>query len=210
MDDSTLVQLSEVAVKCEKCFEDGRVARSFVNRAQPRYIGKEYWASDRRVAFLMLNPGAGRADWRNEDWKRTLAEFRNGSKTLQQVFDAQRRHMPFWNSGKLIRFVSAHGLDVDSLALVNVAWCSTKKNKYPAWMLRNCMERFTGNWLRAIAPDIVVLSGTSVWPFAAQVKAMLPDALLLETYHYAHRPLDAAKAQDRAEEINKELRRISP
>jgi hypothetical protein len=200
-----LNELSRAAVDCDACFADRDVSRSFVDSAQPRYIGDRYWASDFRTAFVMLNPGAGKAEPRNVSWKKVLVEFRDGEATLQDVFAEQRSHMPFWNSGKLIDFVKWHGLDVDSIAFVNIAWCATKDNKYPSWMLRNCMGRFTGDWLRAISPNTVILSGTSAWPFAQEVRSLLPDAGIYETYHYAHRPLDAEKARARASEIRADL-----
>ena len=52
-----------------------------------------------------------------------LVAYRDGRATLAEVFKEQRRHMPAWND--LMPFLAKHGLSVDRLAMINVAWCAT-------------------------------------------------------------------------------------
>lgn len=202
---AVLDALAKSAVACDKCFDGRGLVRSFVDTAQPRYVGKGYWTSSSRVAFVMLNPAAGKADWRNEDWRTALRNYKNRACSLQSVFDAQRRHMPFWSSGKLIKFLRLHGLDVDSTALVNIAWCATDGNEYPPWMLSECLNTHTNTWLKKLAPNVVLLSGSAAHPFKDKLAELLPDVTIHKTFHYAHRPLDAAKAEKRASEIQQLL-----
>ena len=80
--------ISSSAIKCRECFADRRLVSAFIDVAQPRYIGGGYWHSDPRVAFVMLNPGAGKGDWRNEDWRDHLYAYRAKKESLQEIFDA--------------------------------------------------------------------------------------------------------------------------
>ncbi len=149
----------------------------------------------------MLNPGAGKDNWRNSDWKAHLYRYRGGTESLKDVFTAQRRHMPFWAGGELITFIKHHGLDVDNLALVNIAWCATKKNNYPAWMLAQCLRLHTSGWLENLKPHTVILSGTASHGFEQEISDSLPDVEVHTSFHYAHRPRDADRAISRAREI---------
>lgn len=200
-----LTDLAHSAVACHACFSDGRLHRSFVDLAQPRYIGPGYRSASQKIAFVMLNPGAGQDDWRNTEWKEHIYRFRDEGASLESVFSGQRRHMPFWAGGKLISFVRAHGLDVDNLALVNIAWCATKENKYPVWMLKQCFTLHTMRWLSCLAADVIILSGTASHSFEHEIAENLPNAKVLTSFHYAHRPLDADRAMSRAREIADEL-----
>ena len=193
------------AVHCRECFSDGKLRSSYVDIAQPRYIGPGYWKSSQKVAFVMLNPGAGKDDWRNVDWKNHIYGFRDGIESIHDIFSAQRRHMPYWGGGKLISFIKLHGLDVDDLALVNIAWCATKENKYPVWMLKQCFKLHTYDWLAEIRPQVVILSGTGTHQFASELNGLTKQIKIFKSFHYAHRPLDAERAESRAREIAEQI-----
>ena len=196
-----LEPLAKKAVDCSACFEDDKLQRSFVDLPQPRYIGAGYWSSSNKVAFVMLNPGAGQHDWRNADWKQHIERFQSDHESLEDLFLAQRRHMPHWSSGKLMRFIEQHGLQVDDLALVNIAWCATESNKYPNCMLNKCYRLHTSEWIEVLDPNTIILSGTASHKFEEEMATLIPHACVLTTYHYAHRPSHAAKAKARAKEI---------
>ena len=191
------------AMRCNACFDAGEVRRSFVDLPQPRYIGPKYAMSSPRIAWLMINPGEGDEDPDNRSWRTVLTRYRDGQATLEDVFREQRRFMPTWND--LMPFVAKHGLSVDRLALVNVAWCATKGNEYPKTMLNRCWELYTADWLSAIAPEVVILSGTATHKFRSQTEQRLPGVRLLETFHYAHRGPYRQRANERAVEVRKEL-----
>jgi hypothetical protein len=199
-------QLNEIAIgaiRCNACFETGQLTRSYVDLPQPRYIGPGYINAHPKIAWVMINPGAGSANPGNQSWHSVLMAYCDGEASLDDVFAEQRRHFRAWN--KLLPFLDQHGLDVDSIALVNIAWCASKNNEYPKEMLLHCWDRHTSSWLAALAPDIVILSGSAVHRFETQINSLLPAARVIKTFHYAHRPRDAARADARAAEIRKEL-----
>ena len=204
-----LDELARSAVTCERCFQGKDLCRSFVDIPQPRYIGPGYWQAQQKVAFVMLNPGAGTDEWRNRDWREHLIAFRDRRSSLADVFDAQRRHMPFWSGGRLIGFLHLHELDVDSAALINIAWCATAGNRYPSWMLNQCFALHTRNWLEELCPGFVILSGVASHAFEREVQMCLPESIIFRSFHYAHRPLDAKRAASHAEEIAQELARLA-
>jgi len=51
--------LFKSAVRCNDCFENGRLQRSSIDLAQPRWIGPRYWSVRPRVLIVLMNPGAG-------------------------------------------------------------------------------------------------------------------------------------------------------
>ena len=103
-------------------------------------------------------------------------------------------------------FIELHGLDIDCIALANIAWCATAENKYPVWMLQECASRHTLKWLAQLRPSIIILSGIETHQFEGVIAQRIPEARILTTYHYAHRPPDAEKATARAIEIARILR----
>ena len=197
--------IADSAIHCRTCFNQGGLESSYVDITQPRYIGAGYWQSKIRIAFLMLNPGAGNDGDCDREWRQELYAYQSGNSSLESVFATQRKHMPHWGRGKLIPFVELHGLDVDKVALINVAWCASKDNKYPKWMLSKCMKRHTLRWIATIDPAIIILSGTSTHSHRSALEMVVPAAKFHQTFHYAHRPRDAERAEARASKIRQLL-----
>lgn len=156
-DSSSQALIATAAMTCNLCFDAGPLKRFFVDLPQPRYVGPGYTSASPRIAWVMINPGAGQADVRNQSLRDCPIAFREGRLTLNDVYAEQRRHMPYWNS--LMPFIEAHGLDPDSIAIVNVAWCASEGKKYPEIMLDRCWRRHTAAWLTALGPGVVILSG---------------------------------------------------
>jgi hypothetical protein len=126
---------------CNACFAPGthvtaqngeKLSRSFVDLPQPRYIGPRYRTSSPRIAWVMINPGAGKAKATDREKRRdsklryALETYRRGGMPLQAVFDVQREQLRSW--GSMLSFIEHHGLDVDELALINVAISAFRKN----------------------------------------------------------------------------------
>ncbi len=205
----TTEQLHEIAmgaIRCNACFETGHLTRSYVDLAQPRYLGPGYVNADPKMAWVMINPGAGSGNSADQSWRSVLMAYRDGEASLDDVLTEHRGHLSSWNN--LLSFLDKHGLDVDSIALVNIAWCASKGNKYPKKMLSRCWDRHTSSWLAALAPDIVYLSGSAAHPFEARIHSLLPASRVFTTFHYAHWPLDADRANARAAELRKELQSV--
>ncbi|MBE0429655.1 MAG: hypothetical protein IBX61_07255 [Thermoleophilia bacterium] len=178
------------AVACRSCFEEGLVAPSLIDLAQPRWVGPKYAAAERRVVAVMLNPGSGesRKDGANERFRKLIRDFANGSGSLDAVLGHQSRDMVNWNRGRFLPFYTdGLGLRMEAIAFANVAWCGTRGNKYPVPMLEQCFARHTGELIEVLKPDIVLLSGSRTHRFAQQVRQLLPGCRVIPMLHYAHR-----------------------
>ncbi len=181
-----LDQLFRGAIRCNECFKDGHLRRSFIDVAHPRLIGKNYWACPVKILVLMINPGKGRDDDAHRQAAERIRAFGSGRDTLAEIFQSQRDDLPNW--GKFMSFyVGELGLRVDDIALANVAWCSTEHDKYPDRMLDECFDRHTGSLVRLLNPDAILLSGSSIGRFKTKIEHLVPNARVILAPHYANR-----------------------
>jgi hypothetical protein len=188
--------IAKQAVACSACFHRRLAERASVDLAQPRWIGPDYWTADPRTVIVMLNPGSGafRADGAHDHLRNLLHGFAKGATPLEAVFTHQARDIPHWGRGRFKAFfLDEVGLQLDRIALVNIALCATKGNTYPPAMLEACFARHTLPLLRLLRPDRIVLSGSDAHPFAERIRAVIPHARVLPTLHYAHRKGNAAQ-----------------
>lgn len=188
--------LAKQAVACSACFHRRLAERAFVDLAQPRWIGPDYWTTDPRVVIVMLNPGSGafRSDGADDRLRDLLHGFASGATPLEAVFTHQAHDIPHWGRGRFKTFfLDGVSLQLDRLALVNIAWCATKGNTYPSAMLEACLARHTLPLLRLLRPDRIVLSGSNTHPFTERIRSVIPHARVLPTFHYAHRKGNAAQ-----------------
>ena len=106
-----------------------------------------YWAAERKIAIVLLNPGSGegRADDADLRMREKLTAFRERQLPIADILQHQRDDLRNWGRGRFWSyFASGLGLNVDRTALANVAWCATSGNSYPAPMLNQCFEKHTG------------------------------------------------------------------
>lgn len=119
---------------CHKCFEQHLVEASFIDVAQPRWIGPNYFSAAMRVVVVGLNPGAGNTPEKrkaNGPYRQALYDYRDGMMGLSELFAFQRQDIPQWGTpaGRFVRFyMDGMGLELDNIALANIAWCSAAKN----------------------------------------------------------------------------------
>lgn len=111
----------------------------------------------------------------------------------------QRNDMENWGRGRFSRFLVADGLKLDDIAFMNLAWCATAENINPMQMSETCFDRFTQAALGALAPDIVVLSGSASHRFAGRIENSCTGASIVKTLHYAHREGNVAENRAMAE-----------
>jgi hypothetical protein len=192
--------LCREATTCRVCFDHGTITAPTIDIAQPRWIGNGYWTSSPRVCVVMLNPGAGgdhNAD-ANRQMHAVLQRFRSGETGLDAVFRFQRDDFANWGNppGRFLNFFRTFGLDIDGIALANIAWCATTGNRYPRWMLDKCMQRFTGRLIEQLRPDVVMLSGSRVHAYDVDVGRLAPNACVFPTLHYAHRQGHEVEARE--------------
>jgi hypothetical protein len=119
-----------------------------------------------------------------------MAEYRAGRMDLRTLLNFQRDTMMQWGNppGRFARFYfDSLGLSVDQVAFANVAWCGTKGNQYPGSMVDRCFRRHTLPLLRALAPNVVIASGSKTHQYVGTLTAELPGVTVVPTLHYAHR-----------------------
>lgn len=186
---SSLTALCRHAVECRYCFEKFGVAAPLIDIAQPRWVGSKYWMANPRILILMLNPGSGdgRRDGKDARFRNILHAFKNGSASLNDIFEHQVQDMPNWgNKGRFLKFYKEGlGLNLSDVAFGNIAWCPTKENKYPPKMLARCFTTHTDSLIQILDPEVVVLSGTNTHCFEKNIKK--PNRRIIKTLHYAHR-----------------------
>lgn len=182
-DPTTFEAICREAVACDHCFKRAFATRSFVDVAQPRYVGPRYWQEPQRRLFLFINPGEGHGSVEDREMRAALHAFQAGALPLETLFAGQRRHMPTWGrNGKFIKFFNAISVKIDTIALLNVAWCATKGDKYPTPMLNECWSRFTRRTIAALAPTQIVACGEK-----AQAVAQREQIIVTPIPHYAAR-----------------------
>jgi hypothetical protein len=181
------------AVPCRRCFEQNLVQAAHIDIAQPRWIGPQYFAASVRVLIVSLNPGAGNTPEKqrsNVPFRQVLHDYRDGRKTLRDLFEFQRQYIPRWGTppGRFVRFyMDGLGLTLDEIALANIAWCADARNKWPGPMLSQCFRFHTGNLVAAIRPDVAILSGSGTHRYAPEIGGLVPTCRVVCTMHYAHR-----------------------
>src|SRR6185312_3956211 len=109
-----------------------------------------------RVLVMLTNPGAGAQDQHqsaNRRYGDLLWKFRNGETDFGPLLVFQRQRIPTWGNFYPLYFKRL-GLRLEETALANIAWCATRRNEYPAWMLRTCFDKHTANLLTILDPDI--------------------------------------------------------
>ena len=198
------------AMKCRKCFDQDLVRSAFVDVAQSRWIGPKYFDSSVKVLIVSLNPGTGNTAEKqlsNEPFRQILYDYRDGRTTLQDLFAFQRQHIPRWGTppGRFARFyMDGLGLTLDSIALVNIAWCAAAKNEWVRSMLSQCFHLHTNKLVSAIRPDVAILSGLGTHKYASEIERLVPRCKAVCTMHYAHRKgRDAERAE--LQRVRKEI-----
>ena len=184
-----LTDLCHRAVRCRCCFEKLEVSAPLIDIASPRWVGSKYWTTNPRILILMLNPGSGdgRRDGKDTHFRNILHAFKNGSASLNDIFEHQIQDMPNWgNKGRFLKFYEdGLGLNLSDVAFGNIAWCPTRGNEYPSKMLARCFATHTDSLIKILDPDVVLLSGTNTHRFEKDIQK--PNRRIIKTLHYAHR-----------------------
>lgn len=177
--DEDLINLIDVfseAASCEACFDGSlSVDHSNVTGGQPRWIGEDYWQANKRVLFILVNPGSG-VKTPPDRWHPMLAQLSDpqDERRVAAWHEAQQindEYMPVWGKWEDLYF-EATGLASrkDQVAFLNVALCGAyppgkTKNKVSGKSLTRCYEKHSRSLLEILAPDICILSGSAVTGF---------------------------------------------
>ena len=187
-----LETLMREAMHCRECFARFGVEEPFITFAQPRWVGPRYSAAPCCVVVLMINPGESKDKPSARAYIPRANAFREGKIDFHAFMEPQRHDLSSWGNKGGHRnpeafYVHGLGLELDEIALANVAWCGTKDNEYPRPMLRHCFERFTAPLLRLLNPSFVLVSGTGIHHFASQIRSIVPGVATVSMLHYGHR-----------------------
>lgn len=160
-------KLCSLAVKCNHCFAAGYVQRAYIDIAQPRYVGPNYWTAAKRLLFLSINPGAGKGSPSDQSMRNELYEYRAGGLELSALFLRQHGYMPEWGrNGKFLKYFEEIGCDLQDVALLNVAWCASMNNDYPLQMLSACFSRYTRTSIETLRPTSIIACGGEAQRYA--------------------------------------------
>ena len=193
------------AMACRACFDDGLAEAALIDIAVPRWIGPTYFTARPRVLIVALNPGAGNSPEKrktNAAFLPLLQKYRDGRETREVFFAAQKVSMRQWGTppGRFSKFyfdrVQGMGVDLDSAALANVAWCAAKSNKWSTPMLDRCFKQHTSRLISILSPDVAILSGSGTHRYESSIKRLLPKCKVVCTLHYAHREGQDAERTD--------------
>jgi hypothetical protein len=186
-------KICRAAMTCRQCFEILPLNPALIDLPQPRWIGHDYWTASVKTLILLLNPGAGNSRSKqenNEPFREILFNFREGKVGLIKLLSYEKEHMQGWGTpkGRFLKFyLDGLKLDLNEIVFANIAWCAEAKNKYPNKMLDLCFQAHTRDLIAAIAPDIILLSGSKTHRFLAQVQSIASKAKVITMMHYAHR-----------------------
>lgn len=186
----TVDSICREAISCRSCFQELKLPPAAIDIAQPRWVGPQYWSSPKKIVAIMLNPGSGnfRNDASTQETLQVLHEYKNHKMTLADVFQSQFKDMPAWGRGRFLSFFqSSLGLNLDTIAFMNLAWCATANNSYPKQMLSCCFERHGLKLLKKLSPDVVLLCGSNTHSFSGKVAQTIPQCQVIPVLHYAHR-----------------------
>lgn len=144
-------------------------------------------ASDPRVAILLTQPSPGGEGWRSHNTRlcELIGRYSKGHLPLRDI----QVHNKRWMVESRFRdfFLLGVGLSLDSIAVVNLAWCAAEGNPQDKRMLAACTKEFTTGMLRTLEPTILLLSGSKTHPFSRLLRDSLPMTDLVPTLSYMHR-----------------------
>ena len=211
------------ATECNSCFENPELVRGKVKKPQPRWVGEDYFSSDKRICILMINPGdvgpKSKLDQQqsSSEFENLINRFSEGLVSWEEIMFFILSDMPNWGQGgKYNKLYFDHlKLPLKEIAFLNVMLCSARKkdprgkfqNYYSQHTMQNCFSNHTRNLLEKLNPNICILSGTAVWEFArrSNLSSIFTNCKFKSLGHYAARGEDWNRAVETAHVISREL-----
>lgn len=156
---------------CRKCFNNPNITKSGkpfgvadVSGPQPRWLGKNYFNSEKKICIMLINPGSGDKTPENE-W--APLEKLNKAKTQEhkekfwdQLMYTNEVGMPKWGAWVNLYFESLGLVEKkDEVAFMNMMLCASKGNAYNKKSLDLCFSSQSSNLLKMLSPDVLIFSG---------------------------------------------------
>ena len=213
----------EQAISCDACFIGSKLSRGKVTRAQPRWIGEDYFQAEQKICVLTINPGdvGPKAKYSqiksSNEFESLIEGFKDDLVSWEDLMLFILMDMHNWGQGsKYMKLYFDHlKLPLKEIAFLNTMLCSAKKldprgqykNYYSQQTMRNCFDLHTHSMLKQLNPDVCILSGTAVWEFARRndLRSLFPNCEFKELGHYAARGNDWNNTVKRAQNMSVEL-----
>ena len=222
-----LIKVQEIyksAIKCNDCFANNKygIQRGLVSKAQPRWIGKNYFSSNKKVVMVAINPGnVGKKSSYDkikaaENFQDKIMKFWRDVSKWDELMSFINEDMENWGNGRYKKFYfDLMKLKIDEVALMNMMLCSATpvggtNNAYSKQTLENCYNRYTRKIIIELNPEFIILSGTLVnnamKKFKDELLKDLPNTQIINTFHYRpQNPNDWARADKDAIQVRKLL-----
>tara|TARA_B100001750_G_C15488472_1_gene589729 strand:+ start:397 stop:1185 length:789 start_codon:yes stop_codon:yes gene_type:complete len=234
---SDLIEILDIyseAAQCEDCFESGELSRgsdAIIKHAQPRWIGPDYFTSDKRYCVVLINPGkVGQhtsnyvAKENEKKFQEVLVDLKDGRYRWHDLSILFCDSMPHWKGSVWKKgytkktkvnfawwYFGELGIPIRNSAIVNILLCYTEpkpakfKKKQKEYFFKNCYKRYTKNLLQQLNPTHLFLNKTFVSDLMFdQLKEDLPgvsEKNINVIYHYAHKLSSKEDAQLNAEQV---------
>lgn len=221
-----LIEFWAETLCCHHCNFSGKQPPQF------RPVGELY--SPGGIVFIQINPGYIVTERSEIDKKYKSTKNRNialrkhkntkGLANLQKKFCASPQSLKIWNElcseysiamqelwgwppGKYAKTIESHGIELNSIAVVNLAQCSVRNNAYSKRLLNKCWESRTSSLLEILKPGVVVAQSKIVFDFL-KTKHLPNNPKILEGVHHASR--SSTKKKDcRFKTVKTELKGVS-
>jgi len=187
---------------CRKCFNNPNITKSGkpfgvadVSGPQPRWLGKNYFNSEKKICIMLINPGSGDKTPENE-WapleKLNKAETQElKEKFWDQLMYTNEVGMPKWGAWVNLYFESLGLVEKkDEVAFMNMMLCASKGNAYNKKSLDLCFSSQSSNLLKMLSPDILIFSGAQT--ISNILKKSIPLSTLREKKGEYSREIDSS------------------
>ena len=166
---------------CRDCFNNPRITISYqqfqvtnIEGPQPRWIGKKYFESRKKICLMLINPGSGN-NTPDKEWEplKLLHLEKNKDQKIDlwnQLMKTNKDGMDKWGKWKslyLDRFGFNEDKKLNEISFMNkmlcAAWYTNKEDKlenaYTPRSLENCFKLQSSSLLKILSPKNLIFSG---------------------------------------------------
>lgn len=88
-----------------------------------------------------------------------------------------------WPPGKFAKTIEEHGIELDSISIVNLAQCPVWGDAYDKRLLNNCWESRTSELLSILQPGIIVAQSKTVFDHLKEKLHSIGPKILQGVHH---------------------------
>jgi hypothetical protein len=105
---------------------------------------------------------------------------------MRNAFFTSMSELWGWPPGKYGSTIEAHGVSLETAAVLNLAQCPVPGDSYRRHQLDLCWSKWTSRMMMLLQPAVIVAQGKQVWDFIRS-RQLPPGARLVEGLHHADR-----------------------